>query len=196
MTTESALAAMYPSAAPAAPAAPETTPPLAPAPPQAPEAGTAPPSNAHLLYLDQPPTLSGLVQWSEPPAASAAEIKLDISMYDHADTSPAGDAARAKLAEAMVAAGAGPTLAREFFADAARAARPGYQRTTAEACTAQLREQWGARYEAKMAGAMQLVRTAAAVDPQIGDFLRSTGLGNDPAFIRKLAARAAAQARK
>ena len=169
---------------------------MAPTPPQAPEAGTAPPSGAELLYQDQPPTISGMVQWSEPPAASAAEIKFDVSLHDHADTSPAGDAARAKLAEAMVAAGAGPTLAREFFADAARAAKPGYQRTTAEACTAQLREQWGARYDAKMAGVMQLVRTAAAVDPQIGDFLRSTGLGNDPAFIRKLAARAAAQARK
>ncbi len=48
---------------------------------------------------------------------------------------------------------------------------------------------------AKMAGVMQLVRTAAAVDPQIGPFLRDTGLGNDPALIRKLANRVAAQAR-
>ncbi len=212
MTEAAALAALYPSANAAGPAPVAAAAPSPAAAPAAPAAAGAPaeaaPAPAEALaaepvrpdpgtlYFDPIETRSGLVKWDEPAAASAAEITFDTSFVPHADLSPAGDAERARLAEAAVAAGVGATLAREVYADAARAAKPGYVPTTHETCQAELREAWGSRYESTMEGVFALVRKAAAVNPEIGPFLRDTGLGNDPAFIRKLANRVAAQARQ
>ena len=135
------------------------------------------------------------VKWDEPAAKNVEDIKLHTSFMDHADLSPEGDAARANLAKAFVAAGAGPTVARELFADAARAAKDGYNASTAESTEAELRELWGSQYATKIAGAVELVQKAAAADPSIVEFLERTGLGNDPKFIRKIANRAAAMSR-
>ncbi|HTJ91243.1 MAG TPA: hypothetical protein VL356_13845 [Acidocella sp.] len=137
----------------------------------------------------------GHVDWREAAAKTAAEIQLHTTFMPHADKSPEGDAARAKLAEAFVAAGAGQTVARELFADAAAAAKPGYTPPSAAAAEAELRQLWGSQYETKINGAAELVRKAAAVDPSITEFLERTGLGNDPKFIRKVAARIAARGR-
>jgi hypothetical protein len=142
------------------------------------------------LYFDDVATRNP-VRWDEPAISKATDVQLDISLMRHADTSPEGDAARAKVAEALVAAGAGQTLAKKLFADAGRAAKDGYKAPTRESGEAELKAAWGASYDAKIAGAQGLIQKAAAKDPSIIEFLERTGLGNDPAFIRKIANRAA-----
>jgi hypothetical protein len=147
------------------------------------------------LYFDDVKTRNP-VRWDEPALTKASDVQLDISLMKNADTSAEGDAARAKLSEALVAAGAGQTLAKELYADAGRAALDTYKAPSRESSEAELKALWGRAYETKIADAAALVQKAAKVDPSIIGFLERTGLGNDPAFIRKIANRAAAQARK
>jgi hypothetical protein len=144
------------------------------------------------LYDDAPPT-SRKVEWDEAAVAKADEIVLDHSLYAHAEKGEEGDKARAKLAEAFAAAGAGPTIAAEIYADAARAARETYKPTSTEDAATELRELWGDQFQSKIDACRQLVQRAAAADPSIIGFLDKTGLGNDPRFIRKIAARIAAR---
>lgn len=150
------------------------------------------PGAARQLYDDNPPTGRKVV-WDEAAVAKADEIVLDHSLYAHADKSEEGDKARAKLAEAFAAAGAGPTIAAELFADAMRAARGTYKPTSTEDAAKELRERWGDQFQSKIDACRQLVQKAAAKDPSVIQFLDHTGLGNDPLFIRKIAARIAAQ---
>ena len=131
----------------------------------------------------------GLVDWSEP-AAQAAEYDLQAPP-GVLDASDEGRAALGRLREGLAEAGAGPTLARELFGDAIRAHQEGRPVASRERAEAELRSHFGARYDAEVAAARGLVQRAAAKCPDIIPFLERTGLGNDPTFIRKLAARAA-----
>lgn len=107
---------------------------------------------------------------------------------------PESEKERADLVAAFEAAGAGPTPAQEAFLDAFAASKPAFRRVSQEAGTAELKALWGDRYEAKVAAARALVAKAAEKNPQVIPFLNQAKLGNGPKFIRKLAARAAAEA--
>jgi hypothetical protein len=165
--------------------------------PAAETAQEAPPAKpapaAELLYPDKPVT-RGFVDFAEAPAAPGS-INLDLSIIESGpDMTPEGDKQRADLVAAFEAAGAGRTLAQEVFLDAFAASKPAFRRVSQEAGTAELKALWGDRYEAKVAAARALVAKAAEKNPQVIPFLNQTKLGNGPKFIRKLAARAAAEA--
>lgn len=174
-------------------AAPPNAPP-APSPAAASSSTPAPHSEpeklgqAARLYGDLPPTRD-LVRWDETPAA-AAEIKFDPAPGDHGADAPEVEAARTTLAEAMAHAGAGASIARELYRDAAAASRPDYKPVTAEQGMVTLREAWGPAFDRNLEAARGAILKAAEKDPGIISYLEQTGLGNDPAFIRKIAARA------
>ncbi len=195
-----ALARMYPSAKPPedkpGAAAPVQADPAAQAAPvaetAAPASAAKPAPAAELLYPDKPAT-RGFVDFAEAPAAPGA-INLDLTLIESGlDMTPEGNKQRADLVAAFEAAGAGATLARELFLDGFAASKPAYRQVNQEAGTAELKALWGDRYDAKVAAARDLVAKAAAKNPQVIEFLNQTKLGNDPKFIRKLAARAAAE---
>ncbi|MGF6230524.1 hypothetical protein QFZ27_004479 [Inquilinus ginsengisoli] len=196
--TGDALAALYPSAAPAeaaklsepAPSVPvvTTAPVVKPGP--APADDPVPESAAATLYEPAPPPTREYVRFDEPPATPGS-ISLAAPSDEGWDLTAEGDAARARAADAMVAAGAGTTFAQEAWRDVVAASRPDYQLVAQDVALAQLRQDWGPKFEANVAAAQRLVQAAAQKDPTIVSYLEQTGLGNDPAFIRKLAARAA-----
>lgn len=156
--------------------------PAVPDAPAAPERAT--PGQA--LYADLVPT-HGRVDFAEP-VVPPEQIKLQVPMGW--DNGPEAQAERAQFVEALADAGAGRTMAREVWADIAQAAaRP--VTVTQEAAMADLRKAWGPAADAKLAAARGLVAKVADRYPGAIEFLERTGLGNDPAFIRKLAARAA-----
>lgn len=214
--TISAASLLYPSSAPAA--APSTTP--APAASQPPSAaaliygsrdektqnapGTAPvvatpapasqPSgpDASALYGDVVPGTAH-IRWDEP-AASSSAIKLTAP--DGIDDHMATAEGQLIIAGALSAAGAGPTVAAELYSHAASALRPGYAPSSAAASEAALRSAWGSSYERNLSGVRAAVQAAAAKDPSLPAFLDRTGLGNDPRFIRLIAARVARNGRR
>lgn len=222
MTNAGALAALYPSASATVPAeadsravaaapasAPPKEPPAAQAAQAAPEAagvasapadvsndGRQAEQQAHLptadaLYDRQIDTRT-FVRWDEQPA-SAREIRLQAPIGDNA--TPEVLAERARFVEGLAAAGAGPTIAAELWADALAAnSRP--ITTTADQCVAELRRTYGAAAETKLAAARALLAKVATVYPGVIQHLDRTGLGNSPEFIRKIAARASALERQ
>jgi hypothetical protein len=157
-----------------------------------------PSSAADLLYPEKPAT-RGFVDFGELPAEPGTML-LDTSIIEKVgtgiDMSAQGEKERADLIAAFEHAGAGQSLAQEVYLDAFYASRPTYKQISQEAGVAELKALWGDRYDAKVAAARELVRKAAEKNPQVTEFLNQTKLGNDPKFIRKLAARAAAEARK
>jgi hypothetical protein len=142
------------------------------------------PEAATRLY-DIPET-RGFVNWTEG-QAQPGQISLDPP--SGWDETPEVAADRQAVADAMAASGAGASLARELWSDiTAAAARPV---TTTEADgLAELRRVWGNQTEAKLAVARGRIAEMAAKYPGTMDYLNRTGLGNDPAFIRKIVARA------
>lgn len=180
--TEPAAAAA-PVATPVAPAEPVTPP--GPAPVRTADAmAEALEERAAALYAPAP--TRGLVDWNEPPAQPAEyQFQAPPGVLD---TSDAGRAALDRLRQGLAEAGAGRTLAKELFSDAVRAQQEGRRPMSRDAAEAELRQQFGARYEAKVAAARDLVQRAARRCPEIVPFLERTGLGNSPEFVRKLAA--------
>jgi hypothetical protein len=192
-----AISALYPSAQPVEAAKPSEPVPLAAAVPVAPEAkpdvappSTEPESAADVLYEPPLPPTREYVRFDEPPATPGS-ISLAAPTDEGWDLTAEGDAARARAADAMVAAGAGTTFAQEMWRDAIAASRADYQPMSREDGMAQLRRDLGHRADEKIASAQRLVQSAAQKDPSIIAYLEQTGLGNDPTFIRKLVARAA-----
>jgi hypothetical protein len=147
------------------------------------------------LYGDTVSTNSN-VEWGEDAAQDVAQYKMEEMPIEFRDPDPAVYAAgQAQFREGLLAAGAGPSLARELWADAMRAERNRVTTTTAEA-SEQLRDRWGPKAEAKVAAARDLIGKAIAKCPEIGTWLDRTGLGNDVNFIVKLSKRADALAKK
>ena len=147
------------------------------------------------MYGDAVSTNSN-VEWEEDAAPGAAhydlaELPVDLRHPDP-DVYAAG---QAQFREGLLAAGAGPSLARELWGDAIRAERNPI-RTTASEASAQLRNRWGPKTDAKVAAARDLIGKAIAKCPEIKTALERTGLGNDVNFIVKLSKRADALSKK
>jgi hypothetical protein len=51
---------------------------------------------------------------------------------------------------------------------------------------AELKAQWGNRYDSKIAAAQALIRKAAEKNPNVIEFLNRTKLGNDPSSLGRL----------
>jgi len=170
----------FPALAPAAPAVPTAPPATQPKPPSLVEAG-------EVIYGNVAPTRN-FVDWEEPPAvASEMELHAPVGLLD---TSDAGRGVLGRLREGLAEAGAGRTLAAELFADAVRAEQGAEFKISRTSAEADLRREFGASYDAKVAAAQSVVAEVAKKCPEIYDFLNRTGLGNDPGFIRKVAAAA------
>lgn len=103
---------------------------------------------------------------------------------------------RADLVSTFAHLGVGKSVAQEIAIDCYHASTPAYKPVSQEAGMAELKALWGDRYDAQIAAAQALIRKAAEKNPSVIEFLNRTKLGNDPKFIRKAAARAAAEARK
>ena len=176
----------------AAPTAPVAQPaPVAPAPPASSSAEDVR-VPAEAMYA--PVLTRGLVQWDEAPAAPEQfELPAAPGVLDYSEE---GRAAMARLRDGLAAAGAGVTVARELFGDAVRAQQDARWVVSRENAEQQLRQHFGARYEAQVEAARGLVQRAAARCPEIIPFLERTGLGNSPEFVRKLAAAAGKRARR
>lgn len=183
-----------PASAPAAapdPFAGLRTPEPAPAAPAAPPANVPKPEpmdlddRAEAIYGHAVPT-RGQVDWSEP-AAEPAEYRLEAPP-GMLDTSDEGKAAMDRLRSGFAEAGAGQTIARELFADAVRFQQGGAARTSKDTAEAQLRQQYGSKFDARMGEARALIQRVAQRCPEIITFLETTGLGNDPSFVRKVVA--------
>lgn len=188
-----------PAAKPPAPSTQQTARPATEAPMAAkPEASppSGPSAAADLLFNDDPPT-EDHVDWNEAGAATAAELGLDWTPHNgNGPVSAEVQAERDGFEAACIAAGAGPTFAKEVMASAAAASKESYQPATQDAAMTELQALWGDRTGEKVNSARELIQKAAAVNPAIIDYLERTGLGNDPKFIRQMAARAAAQTRQ
>ena len=124
-------------------------------------------------------------RWNnEPPASSVSEYG-NFVMGAEPDSKGVfvADAPTHGLAlEAMKSAGLGATTARAMY-DLARDAHlnpPNTDRATAEA---QLRATWGRHYESNLTAVQGLVDQAAKAWPGVRDYLRTSGLGNDPRFL-------------
>ncbi|MGI4798432.1 MAG: hypothetical protein ACRYF2_04050 [Janthinobacterium lividum] len=176
---------------PAAPTAAAAIPvPVAPAPAVVPSVPAALPAavdqepvSAADIYA--PVLTRGSVDWTEP-TAEPGQFDLQAP-YGLLDQSDEVRAALARLRDGLAAAGAGVTVARELFGDAIRAAQDTRWVVPREQAETQLRQHFGARYDAQVGAAQALVQRAAARCPKIIPFLEQTGLGNSPEFIRKLA---------
>lgn len=204
MSDNPALAAMYPStvasepvqAAPASSVAAQASAAASgPAPsterqPRRPEPEPDPDAFARKLYGHGAVPTREPVRWDEAAARDGSQIRFTLPLGE-LDRTDAGDAERAKLAAAMAHAGAGNSIANELYRDVIAASRPNYAPATPDAGLAGLREAWGSGFDANLTAARALVAKAAQKDPSIIPYLERTGLGNDPAFIRKIAARAA-----
>ncbi|WP_149537517.1 hypothetical protein [Siccirubricoccus phaeus] len=133
----------------------------------------------------------GYVDWQEAAAERPADYDLAAPPGTLRDGTPEGQAAEARFRTALMEAGLGRTQAAELWQDALAAQASTAPRRTMEQAEAELRKGWGARYETKLAAARGAITKAAQTSPEIMEFLERTGLGNDPRFIRKVAAMAA-----
>ena len=195
--------ALYPEPAgqPAPAASPSPSSPSAPAAaeekhaqPETEKPSRDPDEVAGRIFDKSAPT-RGMVEWDEP-AAMAADYKLTTDAQDVLDTSPEGVAAMDRLRAGFEAAGAGPTLAKELFNDAVMAHQGGFARQGLEAAERELRQHFGGRYDAAIARAQGLIHRAAEKSPELIPFLERTGLGNNVAFIKKVAAAATRRGRR
>jgi hypothetical protein len=171
------------------------------------DAGRFASASSGAAQIDLPPAqrmfadsdaLDGATLYGEPAATSADNLRLEVPSDLQARDAEGQAAAAADLAlvrDAFVAAGAGATTAKAIFADAIRAARAGTLNIDPVKTMDELRSTWGAATDSKIAAARALVAKAAEKAPGIIEFLERTRLGDDPAFIRKLAARAARMGR-
>jgi hypothetical protein len=94
---------------------------------------------------------------------------------------------RGEVREALAAVGVSRTEVESIWQAALASAAPSYKPATQEATISALRAEWGTGYERNIASARAAVALAAQRSPAIVKHLEATGLGNDPAFIRKMA---------
>ena len=164
---------------------------LPPSPARAPDELTI----AQIVYSEAVPT-RGNVEWDEPAATDVRDFHSLDRVPDSLRLPPEEAAAgERRFREAMIAAGAGPTLARELWSDALRGHQDRIE-TTPQQCQEKLQQRYGRGWEARLTQARELVQAAAAKCPEIVRHLEETGLGNSPDFIAKLAKRAARTAGK
>ena len=127
-------------------------------------------------------TTRGFVNYAEGQVGPGV-IKLDTPEGWEGDE--AALAERQRVADAMASTGIGPSLAKELFADVAAAtAKP--VTVSRDAAMAELRGQYGAGLEAKLASVAPLVQQMEAKYPGTVAHLNATGLGNSVQFIQKL----------
>lgn len=188
-------------ATPAPPAAPPL--PSAPAQQEAPppatdssDPGAAFSDTADALFPTMVPT-NGYVDWNEPPAQPAEYELAEPEGTEFRDYTPEGQAAEQRFRMALAEVGIGRTAAEEFWKDALAAQhRPAPTSRDMAAAERELRAAWGNRYEAKIGAARALVQQVARTSPEALEYLNRTGLGNDPAFIRKVVAWAEARQKR
>ena len=77
-----------------------------------------------------------------------------------------------------------------FYQAFADTARNGPIRTTEAAATAALQAEWGDKTDANVATARAFVGELEKTWPSVKAFLNSSGLTNDPAFIKQIVAHA------
>lgn len=136
------------------------------------------------------------VAWGEP-AADAAMIRdvlEEVAPMDPEATVPDRNARRA-FAAALEQVGVGQTVAREIFSDIATFNERPFTGTSEQAAAA-LDRIWGDAASEHLAAAKGVIVEVEKAYPGVKDFLNSSGLGNNPAFIRKIAAFAHARARR
>ena len=157
----------------------------------APDPAMAALERAEMMYGAQ---THGVVDWSEQ-SAQPGDFRF-TTPSGLLDTSEAGKEVMGRFRDGLAEAGAGQTLATELWGYAVRAVQGGsYVQTSQVAAEKQLRDEWGGRYEKKIADAQGLIKKAATRCPEITAFLMTQGLGNDPAFIKLLAYTAARRRR-
>lgn len=193
------LAALYPSLAkPSQQPSPKAPRPAAPPPvrastwkpPDAP-AGAAPPRDQAAPEDRQ----AQQQQRQENPAAalyvapaSAAELRdamalpPDLAAAGLLDGTE-GEAARAEVRDAFLAAGASREEASDIWRIALDALRPGAPAPSYERAEAELRAAWGADYEARLSRARSFAKSVTRRAPRIAERIAETGLGNDARFI-------------
>jgi hypothetical protein len=128
------------------------------------------------------PDVHGYVNWQEG-EAGPGDVRLD-QPYGWADDD-AAKTDRQTIADAMVEAGSGATLARELWRDITQAATQPVTTTDTQAMT-ELRRIWGSGTDAKLAQARAAIDQVEQQRPGTKQFLADSGLGNDPSFIRKV----------
>lgn len=147
---------------------------------------TAEPAPAVNLAIDERADFWKDARSSEPAPSSATDYapftRLPPGVPRTADVDVALDAA--------AKAGIGATAMQSTWAAFIDAARSPI-RTTPEAAQAALADAWGTQADAKLAAAQNFINDMATRWPSVRDMLRQTGLGNDPAFIKQVAAWAA-----
>jgi len=164
-----------------------TNAPPTPMPPASPAEGKEPPTPAESaadLYVETPETFEH-VEWVEP-AANAGELGEVIDSTTRRFDTFDATADQKPLANAFAEANIGRTFAREVMDHVGRASQPGYEPTEQATAEAELRASWGKNFQRNVGIVQAAVQAAHAKDPRIVPYLNDTGLGNDPAFVKKL----------
>lgn len=120
--------------------------------------------------------------------ASAAELRDAMALPPDLAAAglldgPEGEAARAEVRDAFLAAGASREEASDIWRIALDALRPGAPAPSYERAEAELRAAWGADYEARLSLARSFAKSAMRRAPRIAERIAKTGLGNDARFI-------------
>lgn len=120
--------------------------------------------------------------------ASAAELRDAMALPPDLAAAglldgPEGEAARAEVRDAFLAAGASREEASDIWRIALDALRPGAPAPSYERAEAELRAAWGADYEARLSRARSFAKSAMRRAPRIAERIAETGLGNDARFI-------------
>ena len=120
----------------------------------------------------------------EPPASSVQDYQATLTLPDGVEiVDEAENAAALKAAQRM---GLGVTVMQGLWHAATETARDPVK-TNYEGAMAALQESWGDKTEARLTEANQYINEAAKHWPGLKPWLRQSGLGNDPNFIRKVA---------
>ena len=198
----SAAGRLYPSANPSPTTEAPQPAPSAPAPVKSRAASplTSPspqpkPQDAAQDVPPEPPPIEGVAAIYSAPMPSPQTVQELMRLP--ADPEAAGfatdDAARAErqeAASALHAAGLSRAEVGTAWDYAVRSAHSGYIAPDADATLAALRQEWGADYSAKLTAAQQFMRDIYARSPAIKAHVLNTGLANDLAFVRAVAAAA------
>jgi hypothetical protein len=114
----------------------------------------------------------------EPPATSVTDFATFARPVEGVEPIPEG-------LRAMVKLGLGITQAHAIW-DASVDAVRNPVTTNAEGAAQALQAEYGEKYEAKLAAAKDVITQVEKTFPGVRQWLASTGLGNDPAFIRQV----------
>lgn len=136
---------------------------------------------ANLMYGDSQALKA---RYGEPPARPS---DLDFAIPDGWGDTAEDRAERRALGTAMAQLGAGTQVGHELWADVVRAGQAPVTVSEAD-CMASLGQVWGSRTDAMIDVAKTAIAQLSSKFPQAIPFLISSGLGNDPSFIRKIVA--------